>query len=89
MSGKGIAGLVPEGYMTRQQLAKKIGRTLTVVKRMEDSGVIAPTSQMSAGELVVKLYHKDQLPTIRAIVRKRKAGRPRKTVKKSVVGGRS
>ncbi len=76
--------VIPQGYCTRAMVAERVGKSLSVIKRMEKCGDIRPYKTKRYGKLVVGLYRERDLQHIRDVAALRHPGRPRKEDKKQL-----
>lgn len=81
VQGNGIGSVVPDGWHTRADAAKKVGRTVSTLKRWQDDGTYLPSGSMTIGpgkggkKVNVWLYSDSDIDAMLRITAKMKPGR--------------
>lgn len=65
--GNYIGRLVPEGYMTRRELAAYVGCSYDTIIRWEKQGLLTPAAIMESGKINTHLFTKTQSEVMRLI----------------------
>lgn len=71
----GVQHLVPDGYYTRDQVAKKIGRSRDTLRRWMKSGKFVPRYTMTVGKLKIWLFDDDDVKVLSDLVITTRRGR--------------
>lgn len=77
--GNSIGQIAPDNWLTRAQMAKRIGRSKDTLKRWHNDGIYKATGIMKAGEINVWMYSVDDIDKLIDIASKLKRGRKPKT----------
>lgn len=67
--GNYIGRLVPEGYMTRRELAAYVGCSYDTIIRWEKQGWLKPAAFMESGKIDTHLFTKTQPEVVQLIER--------------------
>ena len=67
--GNYIGRLVPEGYLTRRELAEYLGCSYDTIIRWEKQDLLTPAATMENGKVETHLFAKTQPEIIRIIER--------------------
>lgn len=79
----GVQHLVPEGFYTRDTVAKRIGRSRDTIGRWMREGKFTPRYQMKVGKLTIYLYDEDDIKTLKGLTETTRRGRPPRTKENS------
>lgn len=58
---------IPEGWHTRRQAAKLIGKSSDTIRRWHREGIYEPLGQMPAGQLTVWLYSDEDITNMKKV----------------------
>lgn len=78
---------IPDGWHTRGDAAKRVGRSRDTLKRWASDGTYAPTGYITRGQLKVWLYSTEDIDNLINIASGKKAGRPKKETDSATSGG--
>lgn len=71
----GLMNHIPEGYLTRGQVALEIGKSKDTIKRWHISGRFVATHTVRRGKHTVFLYDQDDLKVLKQLARTVRPGR--------------